>query len=328
MIFRKLGAAGPAVSAVGLGCMGMSDFYGDAANRNDTASIATIRAALDAGINLFNTGDFYGAGHNEMLLARALEGRRQEAIISVKFGALRTPQGGFSGFDARPQAVKNFAAYSLRRLKTDVIDIYQPARVDPQVPIEETAGAIHELIQEGKVRFFGLSEANSEQIRRAHAVHPIAALEIEYSLGTRFVEAQILPTLRELGIPLIAYGVLSRGLLAGPLPELSPADFRRHLPRFQDQNLRHNQEKTAALQDMARKIGCTPAQLAIAWALAQGEDVIALIGTTQQLRLQENLGALSIAPGAENLSMLSSIFPDGAIAGERYPAPQMNLAAK
>ncbi len=326
---KQPGKHAPQMSALGLGCMGMSDFYGSAATRDDRENEAVIRAALDAGITLFNTGDFYGSGRNEALLGRALKGRRDQALISVKFGALRSPGGAFLGYDGRPNSVKNFASYSLQRLGVDVIDIYQPSRVDPATPYEDTIGAVADLIQEGKVRYLGISEANADQIRKAHAVHPVAALEIEYSLATRFIEASILPTVRELGIGVIAYGVVGRGLLTGALPEqLAAEDFRAHLPRFQGETLQRNLEKTTVLQRIARERGATPAQIAIAWVLSRGEDVIPLVGTTNQTRLAENLNALEISLSPAELAELDASFPAGAIVGDRYPTALMGMVAK
>jgi aryl-alcohol dehydrogenase-like predicted oxidoreductase len=329
MEIRKLGSTSSSVSAVGLGLMGMSDFYGTKASRDDAESLATIQAALDAGITLINTGDFYGVGHNEMLLGQVLEGQREKALVSVKFGALRSPSGDFLGGDARPAAVKNFAAYSLQRLGVDVIDIYQPARVDANVPLEDTIGAIAELIGQGYVRYLGVSEMNAEQLRRAHNVHPVAALEIEYSLATRIIEPEILPTARELGVSVIAYGALSRGLLSGNLDtNLAASDFRAQAPRFQGDNLTQNLSKVEALKMIATRLGATPAQLALAWVMAQGEDIITLIGTSKRSRLAENLGATKLTLSPDILSELNTLFAPGAIAGDRYNAHGMMTVAK
>ena len=326
---RHLGAHGPVVSALGLGCMGMSDFYRSRAGRDDAESLATITEALDSGITLIDTGDFYGMGHNEALVARAIAGRRESVFLSVKFGALRSPSGAFLGFDGRPAAVKNFAAYSLQRLGVDVIDLYQPARVDPAVPYEETIGTVADLIREGKVRHLGISEVSAEQMRRAHAVHPVTALQIEYSLATRLIEGEILPAARELGVGIVAYGALSRGLLSGTFDgTLVPGDFRAHSPRFTGQNLAHNLERVAALQEIAARKGCTASQLAIAWVLARGEDIVPIVGTTKRTRLRENLQALSITLDASDLAELDQAFAPGAIAGERYPEQQMQLVAR
>ena len=325
---RTLGKNGPQVYAIGLGCMGMSDFYGSQPERNDVQSMKTIHAALDAGINLFDTGDFYGVGHNEMLLGRALAGRREQALVSVKTGILRTPGGGFSGIDGRPNAIKNFAAYSLQRLGVEAIDIYQLARIDPAVPLEDSIGAIADLVKEGKVRYLGVSELNAEQLRRAHAVHPVTALQIEYSLATRVIEPEILPTARELGIGIVAYGAMSRGLLTGALDgHFAPSDFRTHAPRFAGENLVHNLQKVDEHKTIATRLGCSAGQLALAWVLSRGDDIVVLTGTTKASRLAENLGALQIRLDAATLAELATLFAPGAIAGERYAAAQMGLVA-
>ncbi|NKC32211.1 aldo/keto reductase [Falsiroseomonas selenitidurans] len=322
MEFRSLGPTGPRISALGLGCMGMSDFYGPA---DEATSIATIHAAQEAGITWFDTGDFYGMGHNELLLREALKGtRRQRAFLAVKFGAQRDPTGAFLGFDGRPAAVKTALAYTLKRLGTDHVDLYQPARLDPAVPIEETVGAIADLVAAGHVRHVGLSEMGAETIRRAHATHPIAALQIEYSLMSRGPEAAILPVLAELGIALSAYGVLGRGLLGGSLPQ-GRGDFRAHSPRFQGANLVRNQALAAALAALAAERGATPAQMAIAWALAKGPHVIPLVGARRPERLAEALGALALHLQPEELAALEAAVPAEAVAGTRYDAHQMAL---
>lgn len=316
MRMRRLGVDGPMVSAAGLGCMGMSDFYGPA---DEAESIATIHEAIERGITLLNTGDFYGMGHNELLIARALEGRRDRVFLSVKFGALRDPGGQFLGFDARPAAMRTFLAYTLRRLRTDYVDLYQPARVDPAVPIEETVGAMAEMVRAGYVRHIGLSEASAATVRRAHAVHPIAALETEYAVLTREIEAETLPTLRELGIATVAYGVLSRGLIGGAARGLGAAgDYRSMLPRFQGDNLAVNAKLVDALAAIAREKGATAAQLAFAWVLSQGDDVIPLIGARTRSRLAEALPALDLELTADDLARIDAAFPVGATAGDRY----------
>jgi aryl-alcohol dehydrogenase-like predicted oxidoreductase len=316
-----LGRGGPVVSRAGLGLMGMSGIYGAA---DDEESVATIRAALDAGITLLDTGDFYGMGHNELLLARVLrEVPRDSVFVQVKFGGLRDPRGMFIGHDARPAAVKNFLAYSLTRLGTDYIDLYQPARLDPQVPIEDTAGAIGEMIDAGYVRHLGLSEMGPETIRRAHAVHPVAELQIEYSLMSRGIEAEILPTVRELGISVTAYGILSRGLLSRDTAQLSDGDLRARFPRFQPGNLERNLTLLDTLEAIGKQRGLTAAQLAIAWVAAQGEDIIPLIGTKRRSRLAEALAALDVPLSADELAAITAAVPADQVAGERYDAPQM-----
>ncbi len=322
----QLGKIGPAISAPGLGTMGMSDMYGTKNTRNDNESIETIRAALDMGINFLDTGDYYGAGHNELLIREALKGRSDKPVISVKFGALRSPSGDWLGFDTRPEAVKNFAGYSLTRLNVDVIDIYQPGRINPSIPIEDTVGAIADLVKEGKVKYIGLSEASPEIIRRAHKVHPITAVEVEYSLASRVIEKELLQTCRELGIGIVAYGVLSRGLLSGELNgQFAPTDFRAHAPRFTGENFEKNKTKVELLQDMAKQKGCTPSQLALAWVLQQGNDILPLFGTTKKERLKENMEAAEIIFTTGELDFLDTHFPEGAFAGSRYAAPQMGM---
>ena len=326
---RRLGTQGLTVSAIGLGCMGMSDMYGTAATRDDQEAIATIQAAVDAGVTLINTGDFYGMGHNESLVGRALAGgRRDKVALSVKFGVLRTPRGGVGGLDGRPAAVKNFAAYSLQRLGVDVIDVYQPARVDPAVPLEDTVGAIADLIKDGKVRYLGVSEMNAEQLRRAHAVHPVSALEIEYSLATRVVEGEILATARELGVGIVAYGALTRGLLTGTLDgQFAPTDFRAHNPRFQGENFEKNQRKVEVLKTLAARLGASPAQLAIAWVMSRGDDIATLVGTSKRSRLAENLAAQNLVLAPPLLAELDQVFGPDAFAGQRYDPQQMRVVA-
>jgi aryl-alcohol dehydrogenase-like predicted oxidoreductase len=316
---RSLGSFGPTVSAIGLGLMGMSDLYGPA---DEAESIATIHAALDAGITLLDTGDFYAGGHNELLLARALGGRnRHDVAISVKFDVLRGPDGQVLGIDARPAAVKNFLAYTLRRLGTDYIDIYRPARLDPAVPIEDTIGAIAEMIEAGYVRHVGLSEVSADTVRRAHAVHPIGDLQIEYSLLSRGIEAEILPTARDVSVGVTAYGVLSRGLLSGHWSAeraLPATDFRAHQPRFSGENLERNLELVDALRAAAESNGATVAQVAIAWVLSRGQDIVPLVGARNRDRLAESLGALELELSANDLATIERAVPPGAAAGERY----------
>jgi aryl-alcohol dehydrogenase-like predicted oxidoreductase len=317
-----LGRGGPQVSRVGLGLMGMSGIYGPA---DEAESIATIHAALDAGITLLDTGDFYGMGHNEMLLREALRGTgRGSVFIQVKFGGQRDPRGAFIGHDASPVAVKNSLAYSLQRLGTDYVDLYQPARLDPHVPIEDTVGAIAEMIEAGFVRYLGLSEVGAATIRRAHAVHPVTALQIEYSLMSRGLETEILPTVRELGIGVTAYGVLSRGLLSSASArEIGENDPRVRFPRFRAENLSRNLDLLAALEKIAQEHGVTTAQLAIAWVLSRGSDIIPLIGTKRRDRLAEALGALDLRLTPADLGALEAAIPPGQVAGDRYEPGQM-----
>ncbi|WP_030254518.1 MULTISPECIES: aldo/keto reductase [Streptomyces] len=321
---RRLGAAGPVTSALGLGCMGMSDMYGPA---DEAESIATIHAALDAGITLLDTGDFYGMGHNELLIHEALRGRDRENVqISVKFGAQRGPDGQWLGYDASPAATKTALTYTLRRLRTDHVDIYRPARLDPKVPIEETVGAIADLVKGGYVRHIGLSEVGADTLRRAAAVHPISDLQIEYSLLTRSIEASVLPTARELGIGITAYGVLSRGLLSGHWNQertLTGTDFRSRSPRFQGENLAHNLALVEALRTIAAAKDASVAQVAIAWVASRGQDVVPLVGARRRERLTEALGALDVTLTAADLAAIEAAVPAGAAAGDRYAAAQM-----
>lgn len=304
-----------------LGCMGMSGMYG-AADENE--SIATIHAALDAGVTLLDTGDFYGAGHNEMLIGRAIRGRRDGVLLSVKFGALRTPAGAWSGFDARPAAVKNFAAYSLQRLGVEQIDIYRPARLDSSVPVEDTMGAIADLIRAGHVRYAGLSEVGVETIRKAHAVTPVSDLQIEYSIISRGPEGSIFPVLEELGIGVTAYGVLSRGLLSGSKPG-GRGDFRAHLPRFSGKNAAQNGLVTRELANLAAEKGVTAAQLAIAWVLAKARGIIPVIGARTRKQLAESLAALQVKLTADEIARIEGLIPPSAIAGSRYDEGQMRM---
>jgi aryl-alcohol dehydrogenase-like predicted oxidoreductase len=322
MTTRQLGTTGPHVSAIGLGCMGMSGMYGGS---DDDESVATIHAALEAGVNLLDTGDFYGSGHNELLVGRAIKDRnRDDVLLSVKFGGLRGPGGAWGGIDTRPEAMRNFLAYSLNRLGTDRIDIYRPARLDPAVPIEDTIGAIAEQVQAGYVRYIGLSEVGVDTIRRAAAVHPIADLQIEYSLLSRGIEAEILPVCRELGIGITAYGVLSRGLIVDSVAQtFGPDDFRAHSPRFQGDNLAHNRDLVGRLRPIAERHGLTVAQLAIAWAASRDELVIPLVGTRRRSRLAEALAVLTVELTAEDLREIERAVPAGSAAGERYAPAQL-----
>ena len=318
---RQLGTAGPTVFPLALGCMGMSGMYGPA---DEGESIATIHTALDAGVSLLDTGDYYGAGHNELLIGRALRDRRDKALISVKFGALRGPDGSWLGMDTRPAAVRNFVAYTLTRLGVDHIDIYRPGRLDPNVPVEDTIGAIADLIRAGYVRAIGLSEVGAETIRRAHAVHPISDLQIEYSLVSRAPEATILPVLSELGIGVTAYGVLSRGLLSGSKPKAT-GDFRAYLPRFTGANRERNQRVIENLQQLAREKNISGSQLAIAWVLAKGSTIVPLIGARTRAQLAESLGAVHVALTPAELRRIEEAIPASAVAGTRYGEDQMRV---
>ncbi|GAC1040518.1 aldo/keto reductase [Rhizobium sp. No.120] len=320
---NQLGRTGPQVSALGLGCMGMSGMYGPS---DRTESIATIHAALDAGINLLDTGDFYGMGHNEMLIGEAIKGlKRDDFLLSVKFGALRDPAGAWLGYDARPVAIRNFVAYSLQRLGVDHIDIYRPARLDPNVPIEDQIGAISDLIKAGYIRHIGLSEVGADTIRRAAAIHPIVDLQIEYSLISRGIENKILPTCRELGIGITAYGVLSRGLISGHWQKdnVKKGDFRAISPRFQAGNIEKNLELVEALRGISESKGASIAQIAIAWVTAKGKDIVPVIGARRRNRLTEALGALSVDLSQADMAAIECAIPKDAAAGGRYPEAQL-----
>ncbi len=325
MHMRRLGKTGPEVSTLGLGAMGMSDFYGPA---DKTESIATVHAALDAGINLIDTGDFYGMGHNEMLLREALKGRpRDSYVLSVKYGALRDPKGQFLGVATDPASTRTAIAYTLQRLGVDYIDIYRPARVAPHIPIEDTVGAIADLVKAGYVRHIGLSEAGAETVRRAHKVHPIVDLQIEYSVMTRGVEREILPTLRELGVGVTAYGVLSRGLISeSALAGGSRGGFRAaHAPRFASENLDKNLALVRALKQIADGKGVSVAQLVIAWVVSRGDDIVPLIGARKPERLSEAVQALEITLTPEDAARIEAAVPAEAVAGTRYDAAQMAM---
>jgi len=319
VMMRALGRNGPTVFPLALGCMGMSGLYGPA---DESESIATIQAAIDRGVNLIDTGDFYGMGHNEMLIGRALEGRRDGLLLSVKFGALRGPDGNWLGFDARPAAVKNFLAHSLTRLRTDRVDIYRPARLDGNVPIEETVGAISGLVKAGYVGAIGLSEVGVETIRRANAVHPIVDLQVEYSLISRSPEARIFPALHDLGIGVTAYGVLSRGLLTGS-PLAAKGDLRTHMPRFVGENLARNRKLIDTLNRLAAERGVAPAQLAIAWVLAKDSMIVPVIGARTRRQLEESLAALEIQLTNAEIARLEEAIPASEVAGSRYAEAQM-----
>ncbi|HCL5074347.1 TPA: aldo/keto reductase [Salmonella enterica] len=317
-----LGKNGPRVSQLGFGVMQMAMKK----PHNDQQSITTIQAALDAGINFLDVADFYGMGRGEYLVGQAIRGRRDQAFLSVKCGAMFSPTGAFLGVDGRPQAIKNFAAYSLQRLGVEVIDLYQPCRADPNVPWEETIGAVADLIKEGKVRYLGVSEVGADLLRRAHRVHPVSALEIEYSLACRFIEADILPTARELGVAVVPYRILADGLLTGTVSARSSAHYA--VPRMEGENLKHNLKPIAVLKELAAARGCAPAQLAIAWLLSRGEDMVPVLGMSRPERVAENLRALHITLTTEELAILDSAFAPDAIIGDRYPAQVMRLAAR
>ena len=323
MITRRLGCNGPTVSAIGLGCAGMS-----LPPLDDAEGLATLHAALEAGINFLDTADFYGMGHNESLIGRALKGRREQAFLSVKCGMMRSPSGAFLGLEGRPASIKNFATYSLQRLGVEVIDLYQAGRADPEVPYEETVGAIADLITEGKVRYLGVSEVGADLLRRAHAVHPVTAIEIEYSLACRFIEAEILPTARELGVGVVPYRVLADGLLSGSVTAEKIGGNRHFLsPRLEGADLAHNLEAIAPLHAMAHAKSVPPARLAIEWLLSRGDDVVPIVGIRSRTRLAEALSALDPLLDAADLSLLDHAFAPGAIRGDRYPAFVQKFAA-
>jgi aryl-alcohol dehydrogenase-like predicted oxidoreductase len=322
---RQLGKQGLVVSAIGLGCMGMSEFYGTA---DEKESVATIHQALDAGVSLLDTADMYGPFKNEELVAKAIRGRRDTVVLATKFGIVRTGDASFRGVNGRPAYVKSACDASLHRLGVDHIDLYYQHRVDPDVPIEETVGAMAELVTAGKVRYLGLSEAGPQTIRRAHAVHPISALQTEYSLWSREPEAQILPALRELGIGLVPYSPLGRGFLTGHFKryeDLAADDYRRHSPRFQGENFAKNLELVERVKQMAAGKGVTAGQLALAWVLAQGKDIVPIPGTTRRRHLEQNIAAVDLNITPSDLSDIAAVMPPGAASGMRYPEEMMRL---
>lgn len=325
---RRLGSNGPEVSAIGLGCMGMSEFYGDA---DEAESIATIHHALDQGLNFLDTADMYGVGRNEELVGRAIRDRRGDVFLATKFGNVRGSDGSFRGVCGRPDYVREACDASLRRLGVESIDLYYQHRVDPDVAIEETVGAMAELVRAGKVRYLGLSEAGPATIRRAHNVHPITALQTEYSLWSRDPEEKILPTVRELGIGFVPYSPLGRGFLTGRFqrPEDIPEnDFRRFSPRFSGENFRRNLELVAQIEKMAEQKGCAPAQLALAWVLGQGDDLVPIPGTKRRSYLDENIGALGVTLTDADKAEIDAILPPGAAAGTRYPEAAMAMLGR